>query len=150
MTDNTGAQPATNRITEVGAVFVPVTDHDRALQFFVGTLGFEKTADFEYGGGLRWVEVAPSGAKNTIALVPPGEGRPTRGDQTFCAFATSDIEADHIALRTAGVDVDDVIARTCTPRTGLISQTASVPDPVPAQFFFRDVDGNRFLMVQPG
>jgi catechol 2,3-dioxygenase-like lactoylglutathione lyase family enzyme len=150
MTDNAAAQPATTRITEVGAVFVPVADQERALRFFVGTLGFVKTADFVYGGGLRWVEVAPSGAKNTIALVPPGEGGASRGDQTYCAFATSDIEAEHSALRAAGVEVDDVIARTGTPRSGLISQTASVPDPVPAQFFFRDVDGNRFLIVQPG
>ena len=150
MTDDTTAPAAPTRITEVGAVFVPVADHDRALQFFVETLGFEKTADFVYGGGLRWVEVAPSGAKNTIALVPPGEGRATRADQTYCAFASSDIEADHRTFRAAGVEVDDVIARTGTPRTGLIAQTVSVPDPVPAQFFFRDLDGNRFLIVQPG
>ncbi|MET0866271.1 MAG: VOC family protein [Nakamurella sp.] len=149
MTDSTTAQPKTH-ISDVGAVFVPVADQNRALGFFVETLGFEKTADFEYGGGLRWVEVAPSGARNTIALVPPGEGATSRTDQTYCAFATSDIEADHNRLRAAGVQVDEVIARTGTARSGLISQTASVPDPVPAQFFFRDVDGNRFLIVQPG
>ena len=147
MTD-TNARPATTQITEVGTVFVPVADQDRALQFFVETLGFDKTADFVYGGGLRWVEVAPRGAKNTIALVPPGEGVATRSEQTYCALATSDIEAEHDALRAAGVEVDNLIARTGTPRSGLISHTAAVPDPVPAQFFFRDVDGNRFLIVE--
>src|SRR4051812_16669817 len=88
MKTNTSAQPETTHITDVGAVFVPVADTDRALQFYLATLGFEKTADFVYGGGLRWVEVAPSGAKNTIALVPPGEGESSRGDQTYCAFAS--------------------------------------------------------------
>jgi hypothetical protein len=26
----------------------------------------------------------------------------------------------------------------------------TVGDPVPPQFFFRDIDGNRFLIVEPG
>ena len=42
------------------------------------------------------------------------------------------------------------IAGTGTPRAGLVSLSATVPDPVPAQLFFRDPDGNRFLIVQPG
>ena len=34
--------------------------------------------------------------------------------------------------------------------TTILSLTAAVSDPVPAQFFFRDPDGNHFLVVQPG
>jgi catechol 2,3-dioxygenase-like lactoylglutathione lyase family enzyme len=79
-------------IAEVGAVFVPVADQERALAFSVETLGFEQVADFVYGGGIRWVEVAPPGAANTIALVPSDEGAATRGDAAHCAFATTDIE----------------------------------------------------------
>jgi hypothetical protein len=45
-------------ISEVGTVFVPVADQDRSLEFFVGKLGFEKRADFAYGGQHRWIEVA--------------------------------------------------------------------------------------------
>jgi catechol 2,3-dioxygenase-like lactoylglutathione lyase family enzyme len=137
-------------LEEVGAVFVPVSDQDRSLEFYVGRLGFEKVADFTYGGHHRWVEVAPPGARNTIALVPPSEGRSAGGDIARCAFACGDIEAEHRALRESGVDVDERIAREGTPRTGLVSADATVEDPVPAQFFFRDPDGNRFLIVQPG
>jgi catechol 2,3-dioxygenase-like lactoylglutathione lyase family enzyme len=43
----------------------------------------------------------------------------------------------------------DQIARAGTSRQGLVSLAASVPDPVPAQFFFRDPAGNRCLIVQP-
>ena len=136
-------------VNEVGAVFVPVTDQDRSVEFYVGKLGFEKVADFTYGGHHRWVEVAPPGASNTIALVPPSEGRSAGGDVTRCAFACGDIEAEHRALGERGVDVDEQIAREGTPRTGLVSGEATVEDPVPAQFFFRDPDGNRFLIVQP-
>jgi catechol 2,3-dioxygenase-like lactoylglutathione lyase family enzyme len=137
-------------VNEVGAVFVPVSDQDRSLEFYVGKLGFDKVADFTYGGHHRWVEVAPPGASNTIALVPPTEGRSAGGDVTRCAFACGDIEAEHHSLGERGVDVDARIAREGTPRTGLVSGDATVEDPVPAQFFFRDPDGNRFLIVQPG
>lgn len=136
-------------ITEIGAVFVPVADQERSLEFFVGELGFEKRADFAYGGRHRWIEVAPPGAANTIALVPPSEGASAGGDVARCAFATADIEADHATLRARGVDVDTKIARTGTARAGLVSNAVSVEDPVPAQFFLRDPDGNRFLIVQP-
>ncbi len=137
------------RISEVGTVFVPVADQDRAPEFYVDKLGFEKRADFPYGGGLRWVEVAPPGAANAIALVPPGEGEPARADAAHCAFATEDIEADHATLRARGVEVDAEIARAGNRRSGLVSVEADVGDPEPPQFFFRDPDGNRFLIVQP-
>ncbi|MGI8778949.1 MAG: VOC family protein [Solirubrobacteraceae bacterium] len=139
----------TTRISQVGAVFVPVADQDRALEFYLDKLGFEKRADFPYGGGSRWIEVAPPGAANTIALVPPSEGGSAGGDETHCAFATEDIEADHATLRARGVEVDAEIARTGKRRPGIVSIEATVGDPVPPQFFFRDIDGNRFLIVEP-
>ncbi len=138
------------RFTEIGTVFVPVSDQNRALKFYVELLGFETRADFTYGDGSRWIEVATPGAANTISLVPPSEGVPARGDAAYCALAADDIEAAHATLRAHGVDVDPEIAYKGTARSGLVSTEATMPDPVPAQFFFRDPDGNRFLIVQPG
>ena len=134
-------------IREVATVFVPVADQDRALAFYLDTLGFEKRADFRYGGGIRWVEVAPPGAEHAIALVSQDEGLARAGDETRCALASDDIEADHAALRAMGVDVDDEIAREGSSRSGLSSTDVRVANPVPPQFFFRDLDGNRFLVV---
>ncbi len=140
----------TTRINQVGTVFVPVADQERALGFYVGKLGFEKRADFTYGDeGIRWIEVAPPGAANTISLVPPSEGESAGGDAARCAFATEDIEADHATLRARGVDVDAEIARAGKRRAGIVALDVTVGDPVPAQFFFRDADGNRFLIVGP-
>jgi catechol 2,3-dioxygenase-like lactoylglutathione lyase family enzyme len=136
-------------ISQVGTVFVPVSDQDRALTFYLDKLGFEKRGDFSYGGGHRWVEVAPPGSTNAIALVPSTEGESGGGDVVRCAFATKDIEADHAAFRARGVDVDAEIARKGTSRPGLVSTDVTVVDPVPAQVCFRDIDGNRFLIVQP-
>jgi catechol 2,3-dioxygenase-like lactoylglutathione lyase family enzyme len=144
MTD-TAARP---RISQVATVFVPVADQDRALEFYLDKLGFEKRADFPYGERSRWIEVAPRGSANAIALVPPSEGVSAGGGAAHCAFATEDIEADHAALLASGVDVDAEIARTGKRRSGLVSVEATIKDPVPAQFFFRDPDGNRFLIVE--
>jgi catechol-2,3-dioxygenase len=64
----------TTRIGQVGTVFVPVADQDRALEFYLDKLGFEKRADFPYGEGSRWIEVAPPGSEIAIALVPAERG----------------------------------------------------------------------------
>jgi catechol 2,3-dioxygenase-like lactoylglutathione lyase family enzyme len=122
-------------ITQVGTVMIPVSDQDRALEFYLDKLGFEKRTDVPYGDGERWIDVAPAGAATTVALVPPREGDPT-GIETRVAFATDDIDADHADLRSRGVDVDEAVMR--------------MGDPVPPMFFFRDQDGNRFVIIQGG
>jgi catechol 2,3-dioxygenase-like lactoylglutathione lyase family enzyme len=121
------------QIKQIGTVIVPVSDQDRALEFYLEKLGFEKRADIPYGRGERWVEVAPAGAATNIALIPPREGEPT-GVDTRVAFASEDVDADHAELDARGVDVDEQVMR--------------MGDPVPPMFFFRDQDGNRFLVVQ--
>jgi catechol 2,3-dioxygenase-like lactoylglutathione lyase family enzyme len=121
------------RIQHVGTVMVPVSDQDKALEFYTETLGFETRTDTPYGDGDRWVEVAPEGAETTVALVPPREGESV-GIQTRTGFTTEDIDADHADLEARGVDVDPEVMR--------------MGDPVPPMFFFRDPDGNNFLIVQ--
>jgi catechol 2,3-dioxygenase-like lactoylglutathione lyase family enzyme len=132
MTD-TDTQAGT-RITQVGTVMVPVSDQDQGIAFFVETLGFEKRADTPFGHGERWVEVAPVGAATTLSLVLPREGEAV-GIDTRIGFRTDDVDADYESLSAAGVDVDEVM------RMG---------GPVPPMLFFRDPDGNRFLIVQLG
>lgn len=142
-------QSSTPAVTAVGTVFVPVDDQERAVAFYLD-LGFEKRVDFIYGGRHRWVEVAPAGSGIALALVPPSEGSAGDRDVTRCALVSDDVEATRAALGARGVDVDAQVARTGAPRAGLVSPAVSVDNPVPAQFFFRDPDGNRFLVVQSG
>ena len=54
-------------LTQVGRVCVTVADTDRALEFYVGTLGFEKVVDVPMGPEMRWVEVAITGTPTTTA-----------------------------------------------------------------------------------
>src|ERR1039457_3321057 len=79
-------------ITEVGRVAVPTSDQDRALEFYVGTLGFELRSDVTCADGKRrGIEVAPPGGSTSIALPPPMEGGPT-AVETGIILSTSDID----------------------------------------------------------
>src|SRR3954465_561175 len=93
-------------VAQVGRVCVSVADTDRAVDFYVDKLGFEKVVDVPMGEGMRWVEVSVAGAPTTIALAPPPPGVEAGGGQTGICLDTSDVDADHAALKEAGVDVD--------------------------------------------
>ena len=122
-------------LTQVGRVVIPVSDTDLELDFYVGTLGLEKVVDVPMGPDMRWVEVAVPGKETTIALAPPPEGKATGGKDTGIILDTSDVDADHAALKAAGVDVDDEVSR--------------FGGPVPPMFWLRDPDGNSLIVVQP-
>jgi catechol 2,3-dioxygenase-like lactoylglutathione lyase family enzyme len=121
------------RLSKIGIVVIPVTDQDRAIEFYVDTLGFETRADVPFGNGYRWVEVAPPGAETTIAIVPPPEGQSAGDRQTGIGLQTTEIDALHADLKERGVDVDDEVSRQ--------------GDPVPPLFWFRDPDGNVLMVV---
>jgi catechol 2,3-dioxygenase-like lactoylglutathione lyase family enzyme len=124
------------KLTKLGRVCVTVADTDRAIDFYVGTLGFEKVVDTPMGPpGMRWVEVRLPGNETTIALAPPPQEQDAGGAQTGIALDTTDIDADHAALKAAGVDVDADVSR--------------MGDPVPPLFWLRDPDGNTLMVVQP-
>src|SRR5690348_11129005 len=94
---------AATRIRQIATVAVPVADPERALNFYVGRLGFEKRLDVPFGDGQRWVEVAPSGAATSIALAPPGNG--AGAVDTGIRLTTGDAEAIHRDLGDGGVSV---------------------------------------------
>ena len=121
------------QITDLRTVGVPVTDQNRALEFYVGKLGFEKRLDAPLGDGGRWIEVAPAGAAATIALVPARAEAPA-GVDTGIRLTTADADADHAALLARGVDADPEVLRW---------------PGVPPMFSFRDQDANRLVLIQP-
>src|SRR4051794_11802221 len=121
-------------IAKIGVVCIPVSDQERAIEFYVDRLGFEKRADVPFGEGYRWVEVAPPGADTTIAIVPPPPGKPTGDMETGIGLQTRDIDALHAELAERGVDVDAEISR--------------MGDPVPPLFWLRDPDRNTLMVVE--
>ena len=125
---------ATTQISKIGTVCVPVSDQERAIDFYINTLGFEKRADAPFGDGYRWVEVAPAGADTTIAIVPPPPGTASGNMQTGIALNTTDIDAAHAELKARGVDIDAEVSR--------------MGGPVPPLCWFRDPDNNTLMLVE--
>ena len=121
-------------IGDVMTIGIPVNDQDRALDFYIERLGFEKRRDMptpQPGG--RWVEVAPPGATVTIALVPASESTPA-GVQTGIRLKAGDAADVHRALLARGVEVGELLRWPG----------------VPAMFVLHDQDGNRLQIVESG
>jgi lactoylglutathione lyase len=126
------SQQAAVRVTAVRTIGIPVTDQDRALDFYVGTLGLEKRLDApvpELGG--RWIEVAPPGSPTSLALVAARPGLPV-GVETGVRLVTESAAASHEVLSRRGVDVGELLAWPG----------------VPPMFAVRDPDGNGLEMVE--
>jgi predicted enzyme related to lactoylglutathione lyase len=121
-------------ITHVAVVGVYVSDEDRALDFYVNKLGFEKRADEPMGDGLRWIEVAPPGAATRIVLTRGyGDWSPEKvGQFANIVFAPDDIDATYQELSARGVTFTEPPTR----------------HPWGSEAQFVDQDGNGFVLVQ--
>nr|WP_042178212.1 VOC family protein [Kibdelosporangium sp. MJ126-NF4]CEL13049.1 hypothetical protein [Kibdelosporangium sp. MJ126-NF4]CTQ98736.1 hypothetical protein [Kibdelosporangium sp. MJ126-NF4] len=114
------------RLDAVRTVGIPVSDQDRALEFYVGVLGFEKLMDAPIGQfGGRWIELCLPRSAVTVALTP-ARGEDFAGVDTGIRFTTEDAAALHSQLSGHGVDVDELLRWPG----------------VPPMFDFRDLDGN--------
>ncbi|MEV4433881.1 VOC family protein [Streptomyces sp. NPDC049555] len=123
-------------ISHIGTVDVFVNDQDKAIDFYVNTLGFELRADHSMGP-VRWVEVAPAGGQTRIVLCTKDfpvyqEGR--IGAFTDIQLITEDIKATHEELTRKGVRF------TAEPQQMPFGATIAS---------FTDPDGNGFNLVQP-
>lgn len=94
-------------IRHIAIVSVPVSDPDRALAFYRDQLAFEVVRDNPMGPDRRWIEVAPPGAKTSLALVTWFEKMPP-GSVQGLVVDTADVDASHAALTAAGVEISGV------------------------------------------
>ncbi len=94
-------------ISHVQLFSVPVSDPDRARDFYVETLGFELVADTEMGPDMRWMQVRPSGAATSLTLVTWFPTMPA-GSLKGTVFETDALESDVAALREKGVRIGDI------------------------------------------
>ena len=111
-------------------VAIPVSDVDRAKEFYVERAGFNPDHDHAVGEDIRFVQLTPPGSACSIAIghgltdAPPGS---VRGMQMVVA----DIEAAHRELAGRGVEVSDIN-----------------DFPWGSFVFFEDPDGNRWAVQQ--
>jgi predicted enzyme related to lactoylglutathione lyase len=114
-------------------VTVYVSDQEAAKQFYAGKLGFEVTADQQFGPGMRWLTVRPYGGQSDIALWPgAGEHGGKIGGFTGIVLKCDDLDATYKHLSENGVSFPQ------TPKDVPWGRDAMLADP----------DGNEFNIVQ--
>jgi catechol 2,3-dioxygenase-like lactoylglutathione lyase family enzyme len=118
-------------IARVQFVSVPVADHVRARDFYVGTLGFELLLDHRGPHG-QFVMVGPKGAETGLVLVDFDIENASFGGPIHLQLMTDDVDGDVADRRGAGVEVGE-------PRDMPWGRTAS----------FTDLDGNALSLLQP-
>ena len=125
-------------------IVVPVSDIDRAKDFYEKKLGFNLDHDTKLGEGMRVVQLTPPGSGCSVVIgegvVPAMEPGSIKGLQLVVA----DIKAAHAQLVDAGVEVSDVQVLGEDPNPG--------PDSDPLDnvgfVFFADPDGNAWAVQQ--
>jgi len=118
-------------VQDVIAVSVPVSDQDRAKDFYVNKLGFELLREDESVPGMRWILVAPKGASTALTLVTWFDTMPA-GSLQGLVITSDDIHADYQAMSQRGVHFDG------PPET----------QPWGTETVLVDPDGNRIVMQQ--
>ncbi|MGA0568556.1 VOC family protein [Rathayibacter sp. KR2-224] len=118
-------------ITKVQLFSIPVSDPDRAREFYVDTLGFTLVSDTMMGEDQRWIQVVPPGAETSITLVTWFDSMPA-GTVRGLVLETDDLGADIDRLTNAGVAFDTGVERAPW------GQYAQLSDP----------DGNGLILQQ--
>jgi catechol 2,3-dioxygenase-like lactoylglutathione lyase family enzyme len=125
-------------------VLIPVTDVDRAKDFYVEKAGFNLDVDHQAGDEFRVVQMTPPGSACSIT-VGNGITDATPGSVRGTHLVVSDIEAARAELVGRGVDVSEV--RHMTP-----SGWMSGPDPERRDYNsfadFSDPDGNTWVLQE--
>lgn len=118
-------------ISSFEIISVPVTDPQRAKQFYNEVLGFDLIRDEPMGPDMRWIQLAPRGQPVTIALVTWFEQMKPGGLQGVMVN-TDDIDAEHQRLTALGLQLSGI-----------------EPQPWGRYALFNDPDGNGWVLRQP-
>ena len=125
-------------------VVVPVSDVDRAKEFYTEKLGFHLDVDHRAGENFRVVQLTPPGSACSITI-GTGLSDATPGSMRGLQLVVSDIEAAHAQLAARGVEVSEI---------SHFDQGGRQPgiDPERREFnsfvFFDDPDGNSWAVQQ--
>ena len=116
-------------------VVVPVTDIDRAKDFYVGKLGFRLDADTQPTPEMRVVHMTPPGSACSVVVGPVVVSADAgRGPGAGFQLVVTDIDAARAELAGRGVEVSPV--QILDPRDG-------------GKFvFFADPDGNNWALQE--
>jgi len=88
---------------------VPVSDVDRAKEFYVDKVGFTLDHDHRVNEQVRFVQITPPGSGCSIAIgTGLGDKVMEPGSVQGIQVVVADIEEAHRHLKEGGVDVSDI------------------------------------------
>lgn len=93
---------------KIELIFVPVSDVDRAKEFYVEKLGFNADHDRTVHEGLRFVQLTPPGSACSIAIGEGLGGTLKPGQQDSIQVVIPDADAVLAELRAKGVDAEGI------------------------------------------
>jgi catechol 2,3-dioxygenase-like lactoylglutathione lyase family enzyme len=128
----------------IEVVTVPVSDVDRALEFYAEKMGFAVDIDYRVSDTVRLVQLTPPGSSCSIHL---GHGtiNTKPGDLDGVFLVVTDVRAAHAGLVERGVDVGEVqVFDGGAYRPAREDEDLDLVGCV----FFRDPDGNRWCIQQ--
>ncbi|MGW2019123.1 VOC family protein [Streptomyces sp. NPDC001927] len=128
-------------------VLVPVTDLDRAKEFYGEKCGFTIDLDTEVAPGIRIIQATPPGSRCSISMesgMPPMPGtKPmTPGSLQGLQLCVTDIEAAREELLGRGVDVSPV------RRVGASGWEEGKGETWNSFLTFADPDGNGWVVQE--
>ncbi len=146
-----GSPPVNAGEVKLEVVVLPVSDVDRAKDFYAG-LGWRLDADLAVEDGYRVVQLTPPGSACSVIF---GEGVTSAppGSSEGLQLSVYDIDAARADLIARGVDVSETFhdATGIFHRAGVAGRVAG-PAPEHADYgsfvAFSDPDGNGWLMQE--
>lgn len=94
------------KMKNIDIISIPVSEPEKAKEFYVNTLGFKVIFEGESPEG-KWFQLGIPGDNTSISLVS-GPGHAPSGSVKGTIIATDDIEKDVKALREKGVQLPDI------------------------------------------
>jgi catechol 2,3-dioxygenase-like lactoylglutathione lyase family enzyme len=92
-------------ISKVQVVSVPVSDPDRAKDFYVNVLGMELLQDMPMSDSMRWIQVRPHGSEASITLVTWFPSMPA-GSLKGLVLETPDLETTIAEVAAMGFAIE--------------------------------------------
>ena len=88
-------------VTNIAVVSVPVSDQERAREFYVDALGLELMRDDQSIPGMRWIQVRPPGSDTALTLVTWFPSMPA-GSLRGLVLRVTDLQSLYVALTARG------------------------------------------------
>src|SRR2546423_13556544 len=93
-------------IKQIKFVSIPVTDQNRALDFYTEKLGFTIITDQPFDEKQRWIELRVPKAETRVVLFTPEGDEKRIGSFMNMSYACDDIDKTYAELKKRGVEFE--------------------------------------------